>query len=34
VMIKTNVSYCEATKRLQKAQGFVRAAIEGKSFHQ
>lgn len=31
VMIKANVGYDEAILRLQKANGFVRAAIEGKS---
>jgi N-acetylmuramic acid 6-phosphate etherase len=32
VMIKANVSYGEATARLLKANGFVRAAIEGKEY--
>ena len=32
VMIKANVSYEEATVRLAKANGFVRAAIEGKEY--
>lgn len=32
VMIKANVSYEEATVRLAKAHGFVRAAIEGKEY--
>jgi N-acetylmuramic acid 6-phosphate etherase len=30
VMIKANVGYEEATQRLERASGFVRAAIEGK----
>jgi N-acetylmuramic acid 6-phosphate etherase len=32
VMIKADVSYDEAAKRLQRANGFVRAAIEGKDY--
>jgi len=32
VMIKANVNYEEATARLKKANGFVRAAIEGKEY--
>jgi N-acetylmuramic acid 6-phosphate etherase len=32
VMIKANVNYEEATDRLKKANGFVRAAIEGKEY--
>lgn len=32
VMIKAGVSYEEATARLQRASGFVRAAIEGKEY--
>lgn len=32
VMIKAKVDYDEATKRLQHANGFVRAAIEGKDY--
>jgi N-acetylmuramic acid 6-phosphate (MurNAc-6-P) etherase len=31
-MIKANVSREEATDRLEKADGFVRAAIEGKAY--
>lgn len=32
VMIKANVSFEEATARLQRANGFVRSAIEGKEY--
>ncbi|MCK9409085.1 MAG: N-acetylmuramic acid 6-phosphate etherase [Bacteriovoracaceae bacterium] len=32
VMIKANVDFDEATKRLQRSNGFVRAAIEGKEY--
>ncbi len=32
VMIKANVGYDEATERLRRASGFVRAAIEGKEY--
>lgn len=32
VMIKANVDYAEATERLRKSSGFVRAAIEGKEY--
>jgi N-acetylmuramic acid 6-phosphate etherase len=32
VMIKANVSRDEATRRLEQADGFVRAAIEGKEY--
>lgn len=32
VMIKANVDYADATARLKKANGFVRAAIEGKEY--
>ena len=32
VMIKAKVGYDEATKRLQRANGFVRAAIEGRDY--
>ncbi len=33
VMIKANVSLSEAKARLKRANGFVRAAIDGKEFH-
>jgi N-acetylmuramic acid 6-phosphate etherase len=33
VMIKANVSLSEAKARLKQANGFVRAAIDGKEFH-
>lgn len=33
VMIKANVSLSEAKARLKRANGFVRAAIEGKEYH-
>jgi len=32
-MIKANVSLSEAKARLKRANGFVRAAIDGKEFH-
>jgi N-acetylmuramic acid 6-phosphate etherase len=33
VMIKANVSRDDAARRLERADGFVRAAIEGKEYH-